>query len=49
MTAADNKPPAERAAPARRELTCPICGKPRSEAYDRSARSAAPTSTFIAG
>jgi len=34
MTAADNKPPAERDAPARRELTCPICGKPRSEAYD---------------
>jgi len=26
MTAADNKPPAEQAAPARRELTCPICG-----------------------
>lgn len=34
MTANDNRPPAERSAPAKRKRKCPICGKPRSERYD---------------
>ena len=34
MTTEDNKAHAKRRDPGRRERACPICGKPRGEAYD---------------
>ena len=34
MTANDNESPAERPGPAKGRRICPICGKPRSAAYD---------------
>jgi endogenous inhibitor of DNA gyrase (YacG/DUF329 family) len=34
MTANDNESRAERPGPAKGERRCPICGKPRSAAYD---------------
>jgi endogenous inhibitor of DNA gyrase (YacG/DUF329 family) len=34
MSASDNERSARRAVPAKRERTCPICGKKRSERYD---------------
>ena len=34
MTANDKASPVERPGPAKNERRCPICGKPRSAAYD---------------
>ncbi len=34
MTTEDKKAPAQQPSPNRSKRACPVCGKPRSEAYD---------------
>ncbi|MFZ0602361.1 MAG: DNA gyrase inhibitor YacG [Roseiarcus sp.] len=34
MTTEDKKAPAQQPRPSRSKRACPVCGKPRSEAYD---------------
>ena len=49
MKADDNKSTGKQPDLDKSNRPCPICGKPRSEFTIRSARSAAPMSTCIAG